>query len=115
MTDWPTLAQWWVLFLAVVIVWAMLEFGDVCTKQAELDISSKNNNCDDDHSDEYDFFNTEEGLSSQLDLAQAYLEMGDFVSARLDADTVIASNEAELADQAKLLLVTILDKQSRQG
>ena len=95
--SWPSMSQITILFFAVLILWAMFEFGDVKLIERSTD----------DYDNEYDFLNTQEGLESQLDLAQAYIEMGDLQSAKLALNIVIASDNKPLIEQANNFLLDI--------
>lgn len=50
-----------------------------------------------------------EQLAAQLDLARAYIEMGDFVEARATIDEVMATADAELRQEALALLARVKD------
>jgi FimV-like protein len=111
---WPSVSQWWVLSLAVIILWFMLELGDSVPIQKSK-TSSINENKDNgfEKLDEYDFLNTTEGMDSQLDLARAYIEMGDMFAARETVDLVLSSGNIEQMKQAEILLADIRSQESR--
>ena len=104
--DWPTSGQWCVLSLAVIILWLMLELGEAKVEKANLAGQQVDNDLSDipDDDEGYDFLNTAEGLDSQLDLAQAYIEMGDMQAARSVVDLVLSSGDMQQIKQAEVLL-----------
>ena len=53
---------------------------------------------------EYDFLASDAGCASQLDLAQAYLEMGELMSAREAIDQVLMRGTTQQKEQAQHLL-----------
>ena len=103
---WPSMSQWWVLSLAVIFLWVMLELGDSKPKER---LSATDREVDE--LGEYDFLNTAEGLNSQLDLARAYVEMGDLLAAREAVDLVLSLGNIEQIKQAEIILVDIRSKE----
>lgn len=57
--------------------------------------------------EEYDFMNSEEAVPVKLDLARAYLDMGQYSSAREALETVIEKGNEEQQMEAKTLLSQI--------
>ena len=57
--------------------------------------------------EEYDFMATQEAMPAKLDLARAYIEMGDDDQAKEVLAGIVASGQPEFVAQAKALLVTI--------
>ena len=112
---WPSVSQWWVLSLAVILLWLMLELGDSVSVKQNNKTSSVNENKDNEFEklDEYDFLNTTEGMDSQLDLARAYIEMGDMFAARETVDLVLSSGNVEQMKQAEILLADIRSQELR--
>lgn len=58
----------------------------------------------DNEEDEYDFLGSKEGIPARLDLARAYIEMGDTNVAETILQDIIAVDEAEYKHQAEQLL-----------
>lgn len=58
---------------------------------------------------EYDYLNSAEGLASKLDLAQAYITMEDYKSARDLLRQVLATGNIEQRHRAEKLLSRIID------
>ena len=57
--------------------------------------------------EEYDFMATQEAMPAKLDLARAYIEMGDDDQAKEVLAGIVASGQPEFVAQAKALLATI--------
>jgi len=70
--------------------------------QAQADIEY-----DDEEEDEYDFLNSEEGTAAKLDLARAYIDMGDFVTARQVLREVRENGKPDLQQKAQKILEKI--------
>ncbi len=60
--------------------------------------------------DDYDYLGSNEGVGAKLDLARAYIEMGDYSAARDALQEVLHSPKSDLAEQAAQLLEQIKEK-----
>ena len=120
-----TLEQWVILLLASGLLWFVLgepaqrvpcAFPKPAVHNAQdsamtrFDPQTQSNVVLDDAEDEYDFLASEAGCASQLDLAHAYLDMGEWVSAREAIDHVYSKGTLQQQSQATRLLARLENK-----
>ena len=67
----PTIGQWVILIATVFIAWMCLEFG--ANEKADKSYGVQMDSIE----GEYEFLNQIDSIDSQLDLARAYISMGD--------------------------------------
>lgn len=121
-----SIEQWLVLILASGVIWFVLGTEDSATRSGPSSHSKRAQRAGDSDDfevevstegqisasskmgasieNEYDFLASDAGCASQLDLARAYLEMGELMSARESIDQVLMQGTAEQKEQAKHLL-----------
>ena len=75
----------------------------VLRQDARRDVAAVSEH-DDEDEDEYDFLNSEEGISAKLDLARAYIDMGDMDIARQVLNEVRQLGKPDEQQQAEKIL-----------
>jgi len=64
--------------------------------------------------EEYDFMSTEEAMPAKLDLARAYVQMGDAVQAREVLGEILASKNPDYVAQAKVLMQSLSESEENK-
>lgn len=85
-------------FLLVTVLWAVM---DKSRSKRTPDPSTN------DSSDEYDFMSSDEAIPAKLDLARAYMTMGDHLAAKGVLEEVLARGNAEQKAHAQNLITKI--------
>lgn len=97
----PNLAQGLVLFIAVALIWLILESGVESKPKPQPSVVFQTEAAEE---GEYDFLNAQEGLDSCLDLARAYIEMGDYIEAQRAISKVLADGNESQQQEAERLI-----------
>jgi len=64
--------------------------------------------------EEYDFMGTEEAMPAKLDLARAYVQMGDAVQAREVLEEILASKNTDYVTQARALMKSLSESEENK-
>ena len=82
------------LLLNIYSIWSARHYAAQSSGVGELD-------------EEYDFMGTEEAMPAKLDLARAYVQMGDAVQAREVLEEIMASKNPDYVTQAQALMKSL--------
>ena len=82
------------LLLNIYSIWSARHYAARSSGVGELD-------------EEYDFMSTEEAMPAKLDLARAYVQMGDAVQAREVLEEILASKNPDYVTQARALMKSL--------
>lgn len=92
--------RYWVIVLAVIVVLLLAMMTIPRNKRSKVPVDG----AADDTKDEYDFMGSDEGIPAKLDLARAYLAMGDNDSARnVLAQVMLKGDESQKQSAVDLL------------
>lgn len=101
----------WLMALSVVVVLLLLlNVYSIWSARHQSTRSSSPGELD----EEYDFMSTEEAIPAKLDLARAYVQMGDATQAREVLEEILASKNPDYVTQAKALMKSLSESEENK-
>jgi len=101
---------WLIVLSGVVVLLLLLNIYSIWSARHHAARSSGTGELD----EEYDFMGTEEAMPAKLDLARAYVQMGDAVQAREVLEEILASKNTDYVTQARALMKSLSESEENK-